>query len=63
MQGVFSVSRVGSTGISHQRMNYNAATGEFSFKFTQGKTTKKIEKKCTLSQVKAVFSKVSVAHS
>ena len=48
-EGVFSISRVGSTGISHQRMNYDPTDGTFSLKFSQGKTQKKIKEKCSLS--------------
>lgn len=48
-EGVFSISRVGSTGISHQRMNFNPASGTFSMKYTQGKSQKKIQERCSLS--------------
>ncbi len=48
-EGVFSISRVGTTGISHQRVNYDPVEGTFSLKYSQGKTQKKIKEKCTLS--------------
>merc|ERR1712000_156915 len=48
-EGVFSISRVGSTGISHQRMSYKPSTGTFSMKYTQGKSQKKIQERCSLS--------------
>lgn len=41
------MSRVGSTGISHQRMTYKPGTG-FTLKYTQGKNAKKIQVDCSL---------------
>jgi hypothetical protein len=48
-EGVFSLSRVGSTGISHQRISYDPSEGVFTLKYSQGKAQKKIREKCSLS--------------
>jgi serine/threonine protein kinase len=47
--GWLAVSRVGSTGISHQLIRFNSALGIFTFRFRQGNTTRKIEQACSLS--------------
>lgn len=47
--GAFAVSRVGSSGISHQRFQFNSALGTFTFKFSKGRTVSKICEKCSLS--------------